>query len=48
MVFYLINGAILIFQLRHAAKLDREERIAASNVVYHLAASVVLLVGVTF
>jgi hypothetical protein len=42
---YLLTGFMIAYQLSRTAKIDRNERIAASRIVYYLAIGVVLMVG---
>jgi hypothetical protein len=42
---YLLTGFMIAYQLSRTAKIDRNERIAASRIVYYLAIEVVLMVG---
>lgn len=41
---YLLTGFLIAFQLSRTAKIDRNERIAASRTVYYLAIGVILMV----
>jgi len=41
---YLLAGFLIAYQLSRTAKIDRNERIAASRTVYYLAIGVILMV----
>ncbi|PGH10751.1 hypothetical protein AJ80_07401 [Polytolypa hystricis UAMH7299] len=41
-LFYIINGSILTYRLSRNAKLDHRDRIAASSIVYYLAATILI------
>ena len=45
LLFYLLAGGLIVYQLSRTAKIDRNERIAASRTVYYLAIGVILMVG---
>ena len=44
LLFYLLAGFLIAYQLSRTAKIDRNERIAASRTVYYLAIGVILMV----
>jgi hypothetical protein len=45
LLFYLLAGFLIAYQLSRTAKIDRNERIAASRTVYYLAIGVILMVS---
>lgn len=44
LLLYLLTGSLIAYQLWRTAKIDRNERIAASRTVYYLAIGVILMV----
>lgn len=45
LLFYLLAGFLIAYQLSRTAKIERNERIAASRTVYYLAIGVLLMVS---